>query len=81
MEFLLLWIDDLDDALAAMRHLGPKILSFIVAIAVAIGLFVGTGYVLSLAPQVTLFVAALAASATLIEALRRRLERAPLRRR
>ncbi len=28
MEFLLLWADNLDDALGALRHLAPKILSF-----------------------------------------------------
>ena len=68
MEFLLLWIDDLDDALGALRHLAPKILGFMFAIA----LFVGTTLVLSLAPQVTLIAAALVLSVSLFETVRRR---------
>ena len=36
MEFLLLWVDDLDDAIGALRHLAPKILGFLFAA----GLFV-----------------------------------------
>ena len=39
MEFLLLWIDELDDALGALRHLLPNILGFFAAA----GLFVSTG--------------------------------------
>ena len=68
MEFLLLWIDDLDDAVGALRHLAPKILGFLFAIA----LFVGTTFALSLAPQITLAVAALVLSVSLIETVRRR---------
>jgi Flp pilus assembly protein TadB len=68
MEFLLLWIDELDDVLGALRHLAPKILGLFFAIV----LFVGTVLALSLAPQATLAVAALVLSATLIEAVRRR---------
>ena len=68
MEFLLLWIDDLDDAMGAVRHLAPKILGFVVALA----LFAATGLALSLAPQATLAAAALVLSASLFETLRRR---------
>ena len=72
MEFLLLWIDELDDALGALRHLLPNILGFFAAA----GLFVSTGAALLLAPQVTLIVAALLASASLLEVARRRRLRA-----
>ena len=53
MEFLLLWADELDDALAVLRHYAARILGLFVAIA--------------------LFAVVL--SATLFEALRRRLVR------
>jgi hypothetical protein len=68
MEFLLLWIDDLDDAMGALRHLAPKILGLVFALA----LFAGTGLALSLAPQATLALAALVLSGSLLETLRRR---------
>jgi hypothetical protein len=68
MEFLLLWIDDLDDAVGALRHLAPKILGFLIALT----LFAATGLALSLAPQATLSIAGLVLSASLIEAVRRR---------
>lgn len=68
MEFMLLWIDDLDDAVGALRHLAPKILGLFVAAL----LFVGTVVALSLAPQATLGVLGLVLSASLIEAARRR---------
>ena len=68
MEFLLLWADDLDDALCALRHLAPKILGLIAAFA----LFAATGFALVLAPQATLAVIGLVMSASLIEAVRRR---------
>jgi hypothetical protein len=68
MEFLLLWIDDLDDAVCALRHLAPKIVGLLFAIA----LFVGTTLVLSLSPQFTLVVAALVLSVSLFETVRRR---------
>lgn len=68
MEFLLLWADNIDDALCAARHLAPKILSFIAAFA----LFALTGFALLLAPQVTLPVIGLFLSASLIELVRRR---------
>jgi hypothetical protein len=68
MEFLLLWADNLDDALGALRHLGPKILGFIAAFA----LFAATGFALVLAPEAALGVIGLIMSASLIEAVRRR---------
>jgi hypothetical protein len=68
MEFLLLWADNLDDALGAVRHLAPKILGFIAAFA----LFAATGFALVLAPQAALGVIGLIMSASLIEAVRRR---------
>ena len=68
MEFLLLWADNLDDALGALRHLAPKILGFIAAFA----LFAATGFALVLAPEAALGVIGLIMSASLIEALRRR---------
>lgn len=68
MEFLLLWADNLDDALCAMRHLAPKILSFFAAFA----LFALTGFALLLQPQATLAIIGILLSAPLIEHLRRR---------
>jgi hypothetical protein len=68
MEFLLLWIDDLDDAVGALRHLAPKILGLLFAVV----LFAGTVLALSLAPQATLAVAACVMSASLVEVARRR---------
>jgi hypothetical protein len=71
MEFLLLWADELDDALAVLRHYAPRILGLIVALA----LFAATGFALVVAPHVTLAVFAVVLSATLFEALRRRRSR------
>jgi hypothetical protein len=69
MEFLLLWIDELDDAVGTLRHLAPKILGFCCALV----LFVGTTLAFSLAPEATLVgVLALVLSASLVEAVRRR---------
>lgn len=68
MEFLLLWADNLDDALCALRHLAPKILSFVAAFA----LFALTGFALVLAPHATLAAIGLVLSASLVEHLRRR---------
>lgn len=68
MEFLLLWVDDLDDALGALRHLAPKILGFVAAFA----LFAATGFALVLAPHATLAAIGLVLSASLIEHVRRR---------
>jgi membrane protein implicated in regulation of membrane protease activity len=72
MEFLLLWIDELDDTIGALRHLAPKIMGFLIAIA----LFVATGFALIWAPQVTLAIIGLVLSASLVEAFRRRRARA-----
>lgn len=68
MEFLLLWADELDDALAVLRHYAPRILGLIAALA----LFAATGFALVLVPQVTLALFGVALSATLFETLRRR---------
>jgi hypothetical protein len=68
MEFLLLWADELDDAVGAVRHLAPKFLGFLCALA----LFAGTCFVLVLAPHVTLALLAVSLSAALIEVARRR---------
>ena len=68
MEFLLLWADELDDALAVLRHYAPRILGLIVALA----LFAATGYALMLVPHVTLGALGVILSATLFETLRRR---------
>ena len=68
MEFLLLWIDDLDDAMGALRHLAPKILGF----ACAIALFIGTTLAFSLAPQLTLAAVGVVSSVSLFETVRRR---------
>lgn len=68
MELLLLWIDELDDAVGALRHLAPKILGFLCAVLS----FIATVLVLSLAPQTALGLAALVLSASLVEAVRRR---------
>lgn len=72
MEFMLLWIDELDDALGALRHLAPKILGFLAATA----LFAATGFALILAPHIALVVFAVALSASFLEVARRRLTRA-----
>jgi hypothetical protein len=71
MEFLLQWADELDDAMAVLRHYAPRILGLFVALA----LFAATGFALIYAPHVTLAVFAVVLSATLFEALRRRLAR------
>jgi hypothetical protein len=68
MEFLLLWADNLDDALCALRHLAPKILGLLAAFV----LFVVTGFALVVAPEATLAVLGVAMSASLIEGIRRR---------
>ena len=69
MEFLLLWADNLDDALCALSHLAPKILGFIAAFA----LFALTGFALVLAPQAALVALGLVImAASLAEGSRRR---------
>jgi hypothetical protein len=75
MEFLLLWADDLDDAMSALRHLAPKIIGSIVALL----LFAATGFVLILAPQTLIVLIACAASAALLETVRRRRARLAVR--
>lgn len=67
MEFLLLWADNLDDALCALRHLAPKILGFVAAFV----LFAATGFALVTVPQAALAAIALVLSAALIECVRR----------
>lgn len=71
MEFLLQWADELDDAMAVLRHYAPRILGLLVAI----GLFAATGFALVYAPHVTIGVIGVILSATLFEAVRRRLAR------
>jgi len=68
MEFLLLWADELDDALAVLRHYAPRILGLIVALA----LFAATGFALVHAPHVTLGAFGVILSASLLESFRRR---------
>lgn len=68
MEFLLLWIDDLDDAFGALRHLAPKILAMIGALA----LFAGTCIALARLPQIALLMIAFVLSVSLVEGYRRR---------
>jgi hypothetical protein len=68
MEILLLWADELDDALAVLRHYAPRILGLLAALA----LFAGTGFALIFSPHLTLAVFAVVLSATLFEAFRRR---------
>lgn len=68
MEFLLLWADNLDDAMGAARHLAPKVIGFLIAVA----LFTATGLALVFAPHATLAASAVVLSASLIEIVRRR---------
>ncbi len=68
MEFLLLWADNLDDALHALRHLIPKLLG----LTLALSLFVATGFALVRSPHIALGAIGLVLSASLIEAIRRR---------
>jgi hypothetical protein len=68
MEFLLLWADELDDALAVLRHYAPRILGLIAALAA----FAATGFALILAPHLTLAAFAVVLSVALVETLRRR---------
>ena len=68
MEFMLLWMDNLDDALCALRHLAPKIMGFLLATA----LFAATGFALIVSTQLTLVILAVTSSVVLIEQSRRR---------
>jgi len=72
MEFLLLWMDDLDDAVGALRHLAPRIAAFCVAVA----LFAATCLALTISPHLTLAMIGLVLSAVLIESARQRRLRA-----
>jgi hypothetical protein len=76
MEFMLLWIDDLDDALGALRHLAPRILGFLAATA----LFAATGFALAFAPHIAQALIAVVLCASLLEAIRRRRMRAVVER-
>ena len=55
MEFLLLWVDDLDDAMGALRHLRAEASS---ASCCALALFAATGFALVLRAAGTLAVIA-----------------------
>lgn len=68
MEMFLLWADDLDDAVGALRHLAPRIVGFVIALV----LFAATGFALIHAPHATLLVAAGVLCATLVQSVRRR---------
>ncbi len=72
MEFLLLWVDEMDDALGALRHLAPRIAGLLLALA----LFAASGFGLALAPHVTLAALSVLLSASLLEVGRRHLARA-----
>ena len=72
MEFLLLWVDNLDDHVHALRHLAPKIFGLLLALS----LFVLTGIALVRAPHVALAAIGLMLSAMLIEAKRRKAQEA-----
>lgn len=77
MEFLLLWADNFDDAVHAVRHLAPKLL----ALLFAASLFALTGFALIRSPHITLGCIGLVLSASLVETLRRRRAQAHLGRR
>jgi hypothetical protein len=47
MEILLLWIDELDDAVGVLRHLAPKLLAFLGTVAV----LAGAAYAVRWVPQ------------------------------
>jgi hypothetical protein len=68
MEFLLLWADEIDDVLGALRHLWPQIVDF----ALAMLMFVMTGFALVLATGTTLIGGIVLLSAMLLELLRQR---------
>jgi hypothetical protein len=71
MEFLLLWADDLDDVLGALRHLWPQVVDFFAATL----LFAMTGFGLMLATQATVAAGAVLCAAGLMELLRQRRKR------
>ncbi|PZN32228.1 MAG: hypothetical protein DIU71_08085 [Proteobacteria bacterium] len=74
MEFLLLWIDELDDFLGTLRHVAPAILRFLSALA----LFAGAAVALVNFPHPMLAGLAVLLSAALLEAARRRVRAAAL---
>jgi hypothetical protein len=69
MEFLLLWADDLDDALGVLRHFASRLLALLATLA----LLCATGLALLLAPQLVLGLVAVTLCAFLAEFARRRL--------
>lgn len=69
MEVFLLWLDELDDAVAMLRSLWPRLLGLCVAFV----LLLGTGFALLRFPHLILPVAALGLSASLVDRVRRRL--------
>ena len=71
MEFLLLWADDLDDVVGALRHLWPQVVDFFTATL----LFAMTGFGLVLATQATVAAVAALFAAGLMEVLRQRRNR------
>ncbi len=68
MEVFLLLADEIDDAVAILRSLWPRLFGLVVAISL---LFV-TGFAVRSFPRATLPVVAVLLSATLFERLRRR---------
>lgn len=68
MEFMLLWMDNLDDMLGALRQVAPRIFGFLFALA----LFVATGVALVVSTQMTLAIIAVTATVLLVEVARRR---------
>ncbi len=68
MEFLLLWVDELDDAVGTLRHLIPRILGFLFATIA----FLGAALAFSLAPHAAFGIAAVGLSVSLFEVARRR---------
>ncbi|MET0986477.1 MAG: hypothetical protein ABW034_13835 [Steroidobacteraceae bacterium] len=69
MEDLLLALDELDDAVAAARHLAPRLLGFLAALV----LFALTVLGFLILPKVTLAAAAVLLSIVLIDRVGRRL--------
>lgn len=67
MEFLLLWADEIDDAMGALRHLAPRALGLILALTV----FLAAVIALMLAAEITLAICALVLSAGLLAVVRR----------
>lgn len=68
MEDLLLVLDELDDAVATARHLAPRLLGFLAALA----LFAFTVLGFLILPKVTLAAAAVLLSIVLIDRIARR---------